>query len=180
MSTKDSASPATAKVSDELAALISIINTFSRRLARKLTRREPEFRLGDWLLLKRLASRSPTQMATVARQLGVSRQRAQKQVAELAAQGLVLARGDPEDDRKKQVELTEAGLERLRQLDALVEAEAVELPLEILVRWRVQLQQLIGAGDDEEEDEKPAPKGKPLPKGRRGKPTRRKASPPSS
>jgi len=131
-------------VSNELAALISAINSFSRRLSRRLTKKDAAFRIGDWLLLKRLSSRSPEQMAELAKQMGVSRQRAQKQVSELVASRLLIVEDDPKDERRKRVALTEAGRERLRQMDALIETEAAELPGSLLAAWRIQLQQLVG------------------------------------
>lgn len=131
-------------VSNELAALISAINTFSRRLSRRLNKKDPDFRIGDWLLLKRLSWKSPAQMAELAKQMGVSRQRAQKQVSELAANELVTVESDPKDERRKRVALTEAGRARLQQMDALIEAEAAELPGSLLAAWRMQLQQLVG------------------------------------
>lgn len=134
-------------VSDELAALVSAINTFSRRLSRRLAKKDPDFRIGDWLLLKRLSARSPAQMAELAKQMGVSRQRAQKQVSELVAGGLVTVESDPKDERRKRVALTQEGRARLRQMDALIEAEAAELPGSLLAAWRIQLQQLVGASD---------------------------------
>lgn len=132
-------------VSNELAALISAINAFSRRLTRRLAKKDPDFRIGDWLLLKRLSASSPQQMAELARQMGVSRQRAQKQVSELLASNLVMVEGDPEDERRKKVALTEAGRERLKQMDRLIETEAAELPGALLATWRIQLQQLVGS-----------------------------------
>ena len=135
------------RVSDELAALVSAINTFSRRLSRRLTKKDPDFRIGDWLLLKRLSARSPAQMAELAKQMGVSRQRAQKQLSELGASHLVTVESDPKDERRKRVILTDEGRARLQQMDALIEAEAAELPGSLLAAWRIQLQQLVGASD---------------------------------
>lgn len=133
-----------ATVSNELAALISTINTFSRRLSRRLSKQDPDFRIGDWLLLKRLSGSSPEQMGELAKQMGVSRQRAQKHVSELAAGSLVTVESDPKDERRKRVALTDAGRKRLREMDALIEAEAAELPGSLLAAWRIQLQQLVG------------------------------------
>ncbi|MDF2095178.1 MarR family winged helix-turn-helix transcriptional regulator [Aquibaculum arenosum] len=147
MSQKDSTSTRRTEVSDELAALVSTINAFSRRLGRKLSRRDPSFRLGDWLLLKRLSGAPSNQMAELAKQLGVSRQRAQKQVAELVMQGYLVTAGDPKDERRKRVELTEQGWERLRSMDALIEAETPEFPPEILSAWRIQLQRMTGLSE---------------------------------
>lgn len=144
MVSDDGVSAAAPAPGGEIAALLDSITAFSRRLSRRLTRRQPGFALVDWLLLRRLADGPPAQPAAIAKQLGVSRQRAQKQIAALAEQGLVVSQNDPDDERRKRVALTEAGRARLGELDAAIDAETAGLPSGAVDRAQAQLQRLLG------------------------------------
>jgi len=156
---EDGISAAAPAPGGEVAALLDSITAFSRRLSRRLTRRQPGFALVDWLLLRRLADGPPVQPAAIAKQLGVSRQRAQKQIAALAEQGLVVSQNDPDDERRKRVALTEAGRARLGELDAAIDAETAGLPSGAVGRAQAQLQRLLG-GMAEKGGEKPGRRGK--------------------
>jgi len=143
MASEDGVSVAAAAPGKEIAALLDSIAAFSRRLSRRFSRRQPGFALVDWLLLRRLAEGAPAQPAAIAKQLGVSRQRAQKQIAALTEQGLLASQNDPEDERRKRVALTEAGRARLQELDAAMDSETAGLPGAAVARAQMQLQRLL-------------------------------------
>lgn len=170
MASEDGVSAAAPAPGREIAALLDSITAFSRRLSRRLSRRRPDFALVDWLLLRRLAEGAPDQPAAIAKQLGVSRQRAQKQLAALAEQGLVVSQNDPGDERRKQVTLTEAGRARLGELDAVMDGETAGLPGGAIARAQAQLQRLLD-GLSEKGGEKGGEKARRRPGkgGRRGK-----------
>lgn len=144
MSTDDSATAVAPGPATQVAELLDSMNAVSRRLGRKVARKEKGFSLGTWLLLRRLAEPSPVQPVAIARLSGVSRQRVQKQIAAFAEQGLVTAQDDPADERRKLVSLTEAGRAHLAKLDAVVEGETGDLSKDLIERALMPLRRLAG------------------------------------
>lgn len=76
--------------------------------------------LTDWALLHKLSGQTEAQpMARLSRLLGVTRQRIQKQIDDLAAAKLVDVQTSTEDKRVRNIVLTEKGRDALVEIDAL-------------------------------------------------------------
>jgi len=90
-----------------------------------LRKADAKFGLADWALLTALGSQPEAQtMGKLGMDLGVTRQRIQKQTDELQKSGLVSVSATQEDKRSRNVALTPAGKEALT---ATVSAWAAEL-----------------------------------------------------
>jgi DNA-binding MarR family transcriptional regulator len=100
----------------ELAAFLGAVNKMTSRLMGAPAAAGIDITIPDWLLLRIISEGGAASIAEVARKIGVSRQRAHQQVAQLEAAGL-LAPASGEDVRSRRLALSDAGRELIRRID---------------------------------------------------------------
>ena len=94
-----------------------------------LRKADAKFGLADWALLSLLGAKSEAQaMGKLGMDLGVTRQRIQKQTDELQKAGLVSVSATDEDKRSRHVALTPAGKEALTATVSVWAAELIKSP----------------------------------------------------
>ena len=94
-----------------------------------LRKADAKFGLADWALLSALGAQSEAQsMGKLGMDLGVTRQRIQKQTDELQKSGLVTVTATEDDKRSRHVTLTPAGKEALAATASVWAAELVTSP----------------------------------------------------
>lgn len=92
----------------ELADFMASVNRITSRLQQVVASPNSEVAISDWVLLRAISDQSHMSMADVARKIGVSRQRVQKQVAALLSAKLLTASAGP-DAKSRQFSLSKAG-----------------------------------------------------------------------
>jgi len=94
-----------------------------------LRKADAKFGLADWALLSALGAKPEAQtMGKLGMDLGVTRQRIQKQTDELQKSGLVSVSATEEDKRSRNVALTPAGKEALTATVSVWAAELLKSP----------------------------------------------------
>jgi len=94
-----------------------------------LRKADAKFGLADWALLSALGAQAEAQsMGKLGMDLGVTRQRIQKQTDELQKSGLVTVSATEDDKRSRHVTLTSAGKEALAATASVWAAELVKSP----------------------------------------------------
>jgi len=94
-----------------------------------LRKADAKFGLADWALLSALGAQPEAQaMGKLGMDLGVTRQRIQKQTDELQKSGLVSVTATEDDKRSRHVSLTPAGKEALVATDSAWAAELLKSP----------------------------------------------------
>jgi len=94
-----------------------------------LRKADAKFGLADWALLTALGAQPEAQtMGKLGMDLGVTRQRIQKQTDELQKSGLVSVSATEEDKRSRNVALTPAGKEALTATVSVWAAELLKSP----------------------------------------------------
>ena len=114
---------------EALAALAFSALAISNAADTILRKADAKFGLADWALLSALGAQPEAQaMGKLGMNLGVTRQRMQKQTDELQKAGLVSVSATEEDKRSRNVALTPAGKEALTATVSVWAAELVKSP----------------------------------------------------
>ena len=92
----------------ELVGFLIGVNKITTRLQAAVTQPDLDVTMSDWILLRAITNDNPLSMADLARKIGVSRQRVQKQATILQTVGLVKTSGAAEL-KARQLSLTKAG-----------------------------------------------------------------------
>ena len=92
----------------ELAEFIASVNRITSRLQQVASSPDSDVAISDWVLLRAISNQSHMSMADVARTIGVSRQRVQKQVAALLSAKLLTSSVGP-DAKSRQFFLSKSG-----------------------------------------------------------------------
>jgi biotin operon repressor len=92
----------------ELADFMASVNRITSRLQQVAASPDSDVAISDWVLLRAISDQSPMSMADVARKIGVSRQRVQKQVAALQSASLLIASVGA-DGKSRQFSLSKTG-----------------------------------------------------------------------
>ena len=100
----------------ELADFMASVNRITHRLQQVAVSPESDVAVSDWILLRAINDQHPMSMADVARKIGVSRQRVQKQVAALRSARLLKATLGP-DAKARQFSLSKAGLSLVERIE---------------------------------------------------------------
>ena len=106
---------------EDPAALIGLLSKVVNKLQEHSALKSEEIGLAEWTALRAIAADPSLPTGTVARQLGVSRQRSTQIVQALEKAGLVMVGRACGDQRKKQLTVTDAGRQKLQRVDAAVD-----------------------------------------------------------
>ena len=109
-----------------------------------LRKADAKFGLADWALLSALGAQPEAQaMGKLGMDLGVTRQRIQKQTDELQKSGLVSVTATEDDKRSRHVSLTPAGKEALVATDSAWAAELIKSPHLTEMRGQLMVQRRV-------------------------------------
>lgn len=106
---------------DSMAALEALVlraNRFVSRVAESDSFRERKVGVAEWLALRALQRSGKETFTSLARTLGVTRQRVKQIADSLKASGLVRVSSSDDDRRKAEVAITPAGEALLQQLES--------------------------------------------------------------
>ena len=110
-----------------------------------LRKADAKFGLADWALLNALGAQPEAQaMGKLGMNLGVTRQRMQKQTDELQKAGLVSVSATEEDKRSRNVTLTPAGKEALTATVSVWAAELLKSPHLGEMKGQAAIQRRVG------------------------------------
>lgn len=102
---------------EDLATLVAGISRFLTRLAKLPAFQDAGLGLAEWSALSIIAQHNGINSRQLANALGVSAQRINQIAESLKASGFITLTPDLEDARKKNIEITESGSTRLRELN---------------------------------------------------------------
>ena len=107
----------TIKVED-LATLVAGISRFLTRLAKLPAFADAGLGLAEWSALSIIAGNNGINSRQLANLLGVSAQRINQIAESLTSSGLITLTPDAEDARKKNIQITQSGSDRLQELNS--------------------------------------------------------------
>jgi len=99
--------------------------------------------VAEWVVMRALHGREPTQPSTLAAELGMTRGAVTKLADRLIAKSLMLRRPDPRDGRAQTLELTDAAQALVPELAALADANDAEFFDQLSPAERELLEKLL-------------------------------------